>query len=148
MKITKNKIRSLIRESIRKFRDPTDDPRFSDPSYVGRPGNYTLTRSDTDDGLIGIRVTIDPVDTVLEFEDHSYDDINEMCMAIIQKYLDEEYHEDAEHNLINALGGDDTPDEYFEPVFEEEDDDYDGPDDFDDDPYDYMGNYGPDMFSR
>ena len=78
MKITKNKIRSLIRESIRKFRDPTDDPRFSDPSYVGRPGNYTLTRSDTDDGLIGIRVTIDPVDTVLEFEDHSYDDINEM----------------------------------------------------------------------
>ena len=49
--------------------------------------------------------------------------------------------------MINALGGDDTPDEYFEPVFEEDDDDYDD-DDYDDDPYAYAGNYGPDMFSR
>tara|TARA_Y100000992_G_C21257379_1_gene489300 strand:- start:629 stop:1072 length:444 start_codon:yes stop_codon:yes gene_type:complete len=147
MKITRSKIKSLIRESIRGFKDRTDDPRFSDPSYAGSHGSYTLIRDDNDN-QIGIRVTIDPVDTVLEFEDHSDDDISEMCMAIIQKYLDEEYHEDAEQNLINALGGDDTPDEYFEPVFEEEDDDYDGPDDFDDDPYSYMGNYGPDMFSR
>ena len=30
----------------------------------------------------------------------------------------------------------------------DESDDYDGPDDFDDDPYSYMGNFGPDMFSR
>jgi hypothetical protein len=147
MKITKNKIRSLIRESIRKFRDPTDDPRFSDPSYSGRPGSYTLTRGDADEGHIGIRVMIKPINTVLEFEDHSDDDISEMCMAIIEEYLPEEFHDDAEQNLINALRGDVSPDDYFEPVFEEDDDDYDD-DDYDDDPYAYAGNYGPDMFSR
>jgi len=121
MKITKTKIRSLIRESIRKFRDPTDDPRFSDPSYEGRPGNYTLMGSGNDLGHTGIRVMIDPINTVLEFEDHSDDDINEMCMAIIEEYLPETFHDDAEQNLISALRGDDSPDNYFEPVFEEDD---------------------------
>ena len=147
MKITKNKIKSLIRESIRKFKDRSDDPRFSDPSYAGSHGSYTLTRGDTDEGHIGIRVMIDPINTILEFEDHSDDDIDEMCMAIIEEYLPEEFHDDAEQNLISALRGDDSPDDYFEPVFEEDDDDYDDYDD-DDDPHSPMGNYGPDMFSR
>ena len=146
MKVSRSKIRSLIRESIRRFKDRTDDPRFSDPSYAGSHGNYTLIR-DEHDNHAGVRVNINPINTVLKFEDHSADDIDEMCMAIIEEYLPEEFHDDAEQNLISALRGDDSPDDYFEPVFDEVPGKYDDYDD-DDDPHSHMGNFGPDAFSR
>ena len=72
-------------------------------------------------------------------------------MAIIEhptSRLKGNERDDAKQELIGALQGDTNyTGTYFYPIFDDADD-YGGPDDYDDDPYSYMGNYGPDMFSR
>ena len=59
MKISRNQLRNVINEAIQdKFQDPTDDPRFSDTSYSGRPGSYTYEDDDNDRELTGINVQL------------------------------------------------------------------------------------------
>ena len=176
MKINRRQLRGLINEAMRGFKDPTDDPRFSDPSYSGGPGNYTYISDDDGRRQTGISIEMAFYDGShplfrgsptgmygdIEFSDYGAATSNELSedqyrkieadvMAIVNhpasKLEDDERYE-ASQEFIDAMRGDEnSTGTYFYPMFEEVDD-YDGPDDYDDDPYAGMGNFGPDMFSR
>lgn len=176
MKITRRKLRGLISEAMKGFKDPTDDPRFSDPSYIGGPGSYTLMSDDDGRRQTGISIEMAFYDGShplfrgsptgmygdIEFSDYGADSADELSevqyrkieaevMAIIShpaSRLEDNEKYEASQEFIDAMRGDvNSTGTYFYPVFDDADD-YDGPDDFDDDPYSYMGNFGPDMFSR
>ena len=169
MKITRRKLKSLINEAMKGFKDPTDDPRFSDPSYSGGPGSYTLLSDEVGRRQTGISVEIPFYDNNhplhrgdinfyeygAEYEEdlseQQYRKIESDVMAIIShpaSKLEENEKYEASQEFIDAMrGNENSTGTYFYPIFDEPDD-YDGPDDFDDDPYSYMGNFGPDMFSR
>ena len=169
MKLTRKKLRSLINEAMRGFKDPTDDPRFADPSYLGGPGSYYQSYDIDGKRQTGISIELafydnsHPLhvgdidfyhygaDTADELTEEQYRKIEEDVMAIIShpasKLEDNEKYE-ASQEFIDAMrGNENSTGTYFYPVFDESDV-YDGPDDYDDDPYSYMGNFGPDMFSR
>ena len=169
MKITRRHLRALINESIKGFKDPTDDPRFSDPSYSGGPGSYTLMSDDDGRRQTGLSIEMAFYDNNhplhvgdIEFYNYGADTSNELTeaqyrkieadvMAIIShpaSRLEENEVYEASQEFIDAMRGDESATgTYFYPIFDDSDD-YGGPDDYDDDPYSYMGNYGPDMFSR
>ena len=168
MKITRRKLRGLISEAMKGFKDPTDDPRFSDPSYIGRPGSYTQSYDFDDKKQTGLSIEMAFYDNShplhvgdIEFYDYGADSADELSeeqyrkieaevMAIIShpaSRLEDNEKYEASREFIDAMRGDEnSTGTYFYPIFDESDD-YDGPDDFDDDPYSYMGNFGPDMFS-
>jgi hypothetical protein len=169
MKITRRHLRKLINESIKGFKDPTDDPRFSDPSYSGGPGSYTLMSDDDGRRQIGISIEFSfydsshplyvgdiefynyGVDSVDELSEEQYREIESQAMEIVShpaSRLEDNEKYEASQEFIDAMRGDEnSTGTYFYPVFDESSD-YDGPEDYDDDPYSYMGNFGPDMFSR
>ena len=170
MKITRKQLRKMINESIRGFKDPTDDPRFSDPSYSGGPGLYYQSY---DDGKKQIGISIEfpsydsshplyvgdievynyGVDSVDELSEEQYREIESQVMEIVShpaSRLEDNEKYEASQEFIDAMRGDEnSTGTYFYPIFEEIDD-YDEPDDYDDydDPYVGVGNFGPDMFSR
>ena len=176
MKITRRKLRGLISEAMKGFKDPTDDPRFSDPSYIGRPGSYTQSYDFDDKKQTGISIEMAFYDGShplfrgsptgmhgdIEFSDYGADSADELSEAQYRKIeedvmaivshpasrLEDNEKYEASQEFIDAMRGDEnSTGTYFYPVFDDAGD-YDGPDDFDDDPYSYMGNFGPDMFSR
>ena len=91
------------------------------------------------------------VDSVDELSEAQYREIESLAMAIVShpaSRLEDNEKYEASQEFIDAMRGDEnSTGTYFYPVFDESGD-YDGPDDYDDDPYSYMGNFGPDMFSR
>jgi len=176
MKITRRTLRRLISEAMKGFKDPTDDPRFSDPSYSGGPGSYYQSYDFDGKRQTGISIELAFYDGShplfrgsstgfggdIEFSDYGADSADDLTeeqyrqiesevMKIIlhpaSRLEDDEKYE-ASQEFIDAMRGDEnSTGTYFYPVFDDADD-FDGPDDFDDDPYSYMGNFGPDMFSR
>jgi len=176
MKITRRKLRGLISEAMKGFKDPTDDPRFSDPSYSGGPGSYTLMSDDDGRRQTGISIEMAFYDSRhplfggsatgfggdIEFSDYGVDSADELTeeqyrriesdvMMIVNhpaSRLEDNEKYEASQEFIDAMQGNDSnTGTYFYPVFEEGSS-YDGPDDFSYDPYERMGNFGPDMFSR
>lgn len=169
MKITRSKLRGLINESMKGFKDPTDDPRFSDPSYLGSPGSYYQSHDFDGKKQIGISIEMAFYDnnhplyvgdimfydygaeTENDLTEAQYRKIESDVMAIIShpaSRLEDNEKYEASQEFIDAMQGDEnSTGTYFYPAFDDASD-FDGPDDFDDDPYSYMGNFGPDMFSR
>ena len=90
-------------------------------------------------------------DTANDLTEAQYEKIEADVMAIIShpaSRLEDDEKYEASQEFIDAMRGDEnSTGTYFYPIFDDADD-FDGPDDFDDDPYSYMGNFGPDMFSR
>ena len=169
MKITRRKLRGLISEAMKGFKDPTDDPRFSDPSYSGRPGSYTLMSDGDGRRQTGLSIEMafynnsHPLyvgdiefynygaDSSDELTEEQYRKIESDVMAIVlhpaSRLEDNEKYEASQEFIDVMKGNDSDTGVYFYPVFDE-DSNYDGPDDFNYDPYGSMGNFGPDMFSR
>ncbi len=176
MKITRRILRGLISEAMKGFKDPTDDPRFSDPSYSGGPGSYTLMNDADGRRQTGISIKLAFYDGShplfrgsptgmygdIEFSDYGADIADELSEAQYRKIeadvmaivshpasrLEDNEKYEASQEFIDAMQGNDSDTGvYFYPVFDE-DSNYDGPDDFNYDPYSSMGNFGPDMFSR
>lgn len=169
MKITRRHLKKLINEAMRGFKDPTDDPRFSDPSYSGGPGSYTLISDDEGRRQTGLSIEMASygdkhplyvgdiefygygADTSDELTEEQYREIEADAMKIVlhpASGLEDSEKYEASQEFIDAMSGDtNSTGTYFFPVFDEVDD-YDGPDDYDYNPYDGMGNFGPDMFSR
>ena len=162
MKISRNQLRNVINEAIQdKFQDPTDDPRFSDTSYSGRPGSYTYEDDDNDRELTGINVQLPFYEEKGHFlwkgkqlllSDFDGDELAmgkfvEAIIAHSDSQLSPEEKIAANAEFKAALKGESH--DFFSPAFDaSDDDDYEGPDEDYDDYDDSEGNFGPDMFSR
>lgn len=175
MKITRRQLKKVINESMKGFRDPTDDPRFSDPSYSGYPGSYTYMGDDiggprqtgisiemafynashplfrgTTTGLFGdIEFSDYGADSVDDLTDQQYEKVMADAMAIIEhpaSRLEENEREDAEQDLIGAMQGDTNTGTYFYPKFDDTDDLIDR--DPIPDMYGPGGRYDPDIDSH
>ena len=93
MKITRKILRELIIESMKGFKDPTDDPRFSDPSYSGGPGSYYQSYDFDGKKQIGISIEFPFYDSShpmyegdIEFYNHGVDSVDELSEEQINAY--------------------------------------------------------------
>jgi len=168
MKISKKYLRRLINESINESNLPPgtrqsdiddyyyggdDDVRqtglsiemaFYDPSHPLFRGSPTGMYGDIEFSDYG-------ADSAHELSEEQYRKIEADVMAIVNhpsSRLEANEVYEASQEFIDAMQGNSSnTGTYFYPVFGE-DNSYDGPDDFDYDPYETAGNFGPDMFSR
>jgi len=156
MKISRSQLRNVINEVMQGFKEPSDDPRFSDPDWSGGPNSY-YKDNDNDRKLTGINVQLPFYEAThalwkgnpLELADFGEDKnaMRQFVEAIIahpESKLEEEEKKEANAEFEAALKGESH--DFFSPVFDaSDDDDYEGPDD---DYDDSEGNFGLDMFSR
>ena len=135
MKITRQQLRKLILEAFETFSD--DDRRVTGliillPFYEKSHDLWTGGDLDFSD---------------LNFEEHAIRQFVEALIAHPDSQLEPQEEAQALEDFENALKGNNT--EFFAPKFDDGDDiDYDDDYNHEPNPYETIGNFGPDMFSR
>tara|TARA_R110002153_G_scaffold89235_6_gene218616 strand:- start:239 stop:1165 length:927 start_codon:yes stop_codon:yes gene_type:complete len=138
IKITKRQLRKLVLEAFETFSD--DDRRVTGVNIM--LPFYEESHEMWRGGFAG---DLDFSD--LNFEENAIRQFAEALIAHPDSQLEPQEEAQALQDFENALKGNNT--EFFAPKFDDGDDiDYDGDYNHEPNPYDTVGNFGPDMFSR